>query len=251
VSKEGVPLVEITRPNNEPDHLVARKLLRKLKRVYKAKKGMIFIADSGYDVRELYAFLIEKMKAKPVIQLNPRNKRKEPLLLDETGCPFCEAGLAMVRDGTWKDGARYRRKFRCPLLARKQTSDTGKDLPETCPVQHPKYADGRGYGCTKYIDTVFDYRTAVDRQSKSWKKEYDLRTGVERYFSRLGDREAEETTHYTLRIVRNQMTIAHLSQSLVAYVAAILLNRPDRMCCLKPDKPSKPKRQKPKRRRAA
>jgi len=230
VSREGVALVEITQRNNIPDHQVAKKLLRKLKRAYSVEKGFVFIADSGYDVRELYEFLLKKMKARPIIKLNPRGARKEELPLDNNGCPLCEAGLGMVPDGAWKDGDRYRRKFRCPLLARKQNTGATADLPDICPVQHEKYADGQGYGCTKYIDSAFDLRSSIDRNRKSWKKLYNLRTGVECYFARLGDREAEQTTHYSLRSVRNQMTIAHLSRSLVAYVAAIFLERPDLMC---------------------
>ena len=60
-----------------------------------------------------------------------------------------------------------------------------------------------------------------------------MRTEVERYFSRLGDREVEQTTHYKIRSIKNQMTIAHLSMSLVAYAAAILLNQPDKIRCFR------------------
>jgi len=56
---------------------------------------------------------------------------------------------------------------------------------------------------------------------------------VEQYFARLGDREAEQTTHYALKSVRNQMTLAHLSLSLVAVAAAILLNQPEKMRCFR------------------
>ena len=58
-----------------------------------------------------------------------------------------------------------------------------------------------------------------------------MRTEVERYFSRLGDREVEQTTHYKMKSIKNQMTIAHLSLSLVAYAAAILLKNPDKIRC--------------------
>jgi len=38
-------------------------------------------------------------------------------------------------------------------------------------------------------------------------------------FSRLGEGEVEQTTHYKLRGVKNQMTIAHLSMTLVTLAA--------------------------------
>ncbi len=60
-----------------------------------------------------------------------------------------------------------------------------------------------------------------------------LRTGVERYFSRLGPREVEDTTLFNYRSVRNQMTIAHLTLNLVAVAAAIVLQQPDKTRCYK------------------
>ena len=42
--------------SNISDETVARKLYKKLKRLYKSKKGMIIIADKAYDVRDFYTF---------------------------------------------------------------------------------------------------------------------------------------------------------------------------------------------------
>jgi hypothetical protein len=47
----------------------------------------------------------------------------------------------------------------------------------------------------------------------------------------LGDREAEQTTHYSFKAIKNQMSIAHLCMSLVAVAAAILLAQPGKMRC--------------------
>ena len=66
-----------------------------------------------------------------------------------------------------------------------------------------------------------------------FKKTIKERQVVEQYFARLGDREAEQTTHYALKSVRNQMTIAHLSMSLVAVAAAVLLKQPEKMRCFR------------------
>jgi hypothetical protein len=62
VSKEGIPLVEKTLPNNITDQEVAFSLLKELKRKYKIKKDFLFFADKAYDVRELYTFIVEQMK---------------------------------------------------------------------------------------------------------------------------------------------------------------------------------------------
>jgi ABC-type proline/glycine betaine transport system permease subunit len=36
-----------------------------------------------------------------------------------------------------------------------------------------------------------------------------------------------------MRAIRNQMTIAHLSMSLIAYAAAILLDQPEKIRCFR------------------
>jgi len=100
--------------------------------------------------------------------------------------------------------------------------------PHGCPINHKKY---HGYGCTKYFNITNNARSNVPRDSRLFKDTYALRMEVERYFSRLGDREAEQTTHYKLKSIKNQMTIAHLSLSLIAYAAAILMQKPDKIRC--------------------
>lgn len=62
VSKEGVPLVTKTLPNNSTDAQVAVQLIKKLKRLFTFKKGAIFIADAAYDVREIYNLIVNTMK---------------------------------------------------------------------------------------------------------------------------------------------------------------------------------------------
>ncbi len=54
---------------------------------------------------------------------------------------------------------------------------------------------------------------------------------TEQYYSRLGDREVEQTTHYGFAAISNQMTIAHLSASLIAVAAAVILQQPDKIRC--------------------
>lgn len=226
VSKEGVPLVALTLPNNQTDDKVAIKLIKKLKRVYRFKKGACFIADAAYDVRELYNFIVDQIKGYAFIPINPRNTQPDKTL-GPNGWPLCEAGFEMTPNGTWQEGLRRRLKFRCPIKADKCFA---VDHP-ACPIGHHCFSQGKAYGCTKYLDITDDARARVPRNTKRFKDKYRLRMEVERYFARLGDREAEQTTHYKNKSIQNQMAIAHLSMSLIAYAAAKLIEQPNKIRC--------------------
>ena len=224
VSKEGIPLVELTLPNNVKDSVAARKLIKKLKRVYGTRKGSILLADAAYDKRELYNFIVNELKWHAFIPINPRNTQHNKTF-GPNGFPLCDAKLEMKPDGIWTEGLRTRSKFRCPI---KTSVKFAKNHPNGCPVDHCKF---NPYGCTKHFDITDDARSRVPRNSLFYKNTCNLRTEVERYFARLGDRELEQTTHYKMRSIKNQMTIAHLSLSLVAHSAAILMEQPDKIRC--------------------
>jgi len=131
----------------------------------------------------------------------------------------------MNTGGTWQENLRTRKKFRCPIKA---SVKFAKNYPLGCPINHPGF---NSYGCTKYLDVTDDARSRVPRESLFYKQTFNLRTEIERYFARLGDRELEQTTHYKMRSIKNQMTIAHLSLSLVAHAAAILMEQPEKIRC--------------------
>ncbi|MFV2038528.1 MAG: transposase, partial [Paracoccaceae bacterium] len=227
VSAEGVPFVEATLPNNKTDAQVAKKLIRKLKRLFKFKNGAIFIADAAYDERDIYNLIVEKMKSKAIIPINPRNQKPEKTF-GPHGCPMCETGLEMRSAGSWTEGLRTRLKFRCPLKADRAFA---KKYPVGCPVKHQRFFKDSAYGCTKYLDVTDDARAQVPRDTKWFKTTYRKRIVVEQYFARLGNREVEQTSHYKLRSVQNQMTIAHLSMSLIAKAAAVLMQQPEKIRC--------------------
>ena len=167
------------------------------------------------------------MKGKPYIPINPRNQ-KDDKTFGPHGCPICDGGLEMKSVGKWTESNRDRLKFRCPIKASKKFA---KKFGNSCPANHPLFSSGKCYGCTKYLDVTDDARSRVPRDSRLFKKTFRDRQVVEQYFARLGDREAEQTTHYSLKSVRNQMTIAHLTASLIAVAAAVLLKEPDKMRC--------------------
>jgi len=98
VSKEGIVLVEVTLPNSATDAEVALMLIRKLKRIYKFKNGVIFLGDASYDVHKIYDFIIDKMKCRAFIPINKRNAN-EPLPMGVNGRPLCDAKLEMSSDG--------------------------------------------------------------------------------------------------------------------------------------------------------
>jgi len=232
VSREGVVLVEVTKPNDVADKDVAKSLMRKLKRVYGQRKGRRIALDAAYDSNDVYNFIADEMKSEAFIAENPRYK-KPVAEFDELGRPICEGGLAMKFCGAANEADRSRVKYRCPIRGGNKSEQA--KLPAECPVAHPRFIEGKRYGCTAYIDLAGDARARarLRRQSRSFRETYDLRTEVERYFSRLGPREVEETTLYKYRSVRNQMSIAHLSLNLVAVAAAIVLQRPERIRCHK------------------
>jgi hypothetical protein len=227
VTKEGICLVEKTLPNNITDADAAYGLIRTLKRRFRFKKGAVFIGDKAYDVRDLYTFIVEQMKSKACIPINPRNQRDDKAF-GPHGCPICNAGFEMKSVGRWTEGNRERVKFRCPLKASKKVVVRFNNI---CPANHPSFNTGKCYGCTKYLDVTNDARSKVPRDSKEFRETFKDRQIIEQYYSRLGDREVEQTTHYAFNAISNQMTIAHLSASLIAVAAAILLKQPDKIRC--------------------
>ena len=227
VTKEGICLVEKTLPNNITDAEAAFSLIRELKHRFRFKKGAIFIGDKAYDVRELYTFIVEQMKSQPYIPINPRNQKADKTF-GPHGCPICNAGFEMKSQGIVKEPKRQRIKFRCPIKAsRKFAAKVG----DACPVKHHSFDTGKCYGCTKYLDVTDDARSRVPRDSNEFKQTYKDRQIIEQYFSRLGDREVEQTSHYAFTAIANQMTIAHLSASLIAVAASVILKQPDKIRC--------------------
>jgi len=225
INEQGVPLVEITLPNNRTDAQVARKLIKRLKRVYGTLRNKVIIGDKAYDVKELYELIVTKMKAQAFIPINPRNqKQRSDEEFNQNGIPVCPAGLTMKSCGLCNEEHRRRIKYRCPIKA---DQNIREKLGDKCPIDDPHF---KTYGCTRYIDITDDARARVPRDSELFKKTYKKRQAVEQYFARLGDRTVEQTRHYALRSVQNQMTIAHLSLALVA-AAAIALGKPENLRC--------------------
>jgi hypothetical protein len=221
----GLVIVEGTYPNNMPDEKIARKLYKKLKRLYKPKNGMIVIGDKAYDVRDFYTFLVKQIKAEPVICINPRNTQPD-LKYSQKGHRICSAGLEMIPNGVFKDGNRLRLKERCPLKASQQIA---AKYPNGCPCSNPKFD---GYGCTAYHDLTDDARSRVQRDTPRFNQLYAKRFVVEQTFSRLQELEIEQARHYSLTAIRNANTIDYLALALVALVA-VRMKKPEKIRCFR------------------
>ena len=63
-----------------------------------------FLADKGYDVKNIYNQVQELYQGECIIPLNKRST-KNPKLLPQ-GNPVCDAGLAMWKDGKFSDNGR-------------------------------------------------------------------------------------------------------------------------------------------------
>jgi hypothetical protein len=184
---------------------------------------MIVIADKNYDIRDFYTFLVQQIKAKPIIPINPR-KTKTDKKFSERGHRICQAGLEMIPVSTWRDGNRMRRKERCPMKVSKKAAAR---YPDGCPCNHP---NAQGYGCTAYQDVTDDARSQVLRGTARFEKLYGKRIVVEQTFSRVQDLEIEEARHYGLRTIRNSNTIDYLALALVA-LAAVRMKKPQKIRC--------------------
>ncbi len=169
----------------------------------------IFLADKGYDVKNIYNQVKELYNGECIIPLNKRNT-KNPKLLPQ-GHPICEAGLAMWKDGKFSDRGRTRQKFCCPLKSSKDT---------VCPCHHKNFYNGKKHrGCTKYLTLPDDLRLSIDRDSKYFKSNYSLRTECERYNSRFKNTGQERMWVRNKASVTNLNTLAHISLLAVAVAA--------------------------------
>ena len=205
----GLPIYEMTTTAEVHDATVALDILAAT-HSFQPITDCIFLADKGYDVKNIYNQVKELYNGECIIPLNKRNT-KNPKLLPQ-GNPICEAGLAMWKDGKFSDCGRTRQKFCCPLKSSKDT---------LCPCHHKNFYNGKKHrGCTRYLTIPDDLRLSIDRDSKYFKSNYSLRTECERYNSRFKNTGQERMWVRNKASVTNLNTLAHISLLAVA-VAAI------------------------------
>lgn len=204
----GLPIYELTTAANTADSTVALDILADT-HIFLSVKECTFLADKGYDVKNIYNQLKDLYDGECIIPLNCRNT-KSPKFLPQ-GNPVCEAGLAMWKDGKFSDHGRTRQKFCCPLKYSKDVD---------CPCHHKNFYNGKKHrGCTKYITIPDDLRLSIDRNSKYFKSNYSLRTECERYNSRFKNTGQERMLVRNKSSVTNLNTFAHISLLAVAIAA--------------------------------
>jgi len=209
----GLPIYEITTTAEVADSSVALDILADTHRFLSISE-CTFLADKGYDVKNIYNQVKQLYDGESIIPLNKRNTKSTKLL--STGTPVCEAGLAMNRDGKSHDRNRTRQKFCCPYK-----------LSGSCPINHPKFDNGKKHrGCTKHITIPNDLRLSIDRNSKYFKSAYSLRTECERYNSRFKNTGQERMWVRNKHSVTNLNTLAHISLLAVAIAVIAMPEHP-------------------------
>ena len=207
----GLPLYELTTPANVADASPAKDILSASNQILPIRE-CTFLADKGYDVRDLYNTVKDVYEGEAVIPLNNRSTKKPKKLA--VGNPICEAGLAMIKDGKTPDGhGGLRQKFCCPFRQSKTT---------VCPCNHKNWNNGKkNRGCTKYKAIPSDYRRSIDRECLRFKRTYALRTECERYNSRFKETGQERLWVRNGQSAANLNTLAHISALAVAYAAVL------------------------------
>ena len=57
---------------------VAKELLKKLKKIYRTKKGIIVIGDKAYDTKDIFNFVVLNLRGAAIIPGNAIERRFEP-----------------------------------------------------------------------------------------------------------------------------------------------------------------------------
>lgn len=170
----------------------------------------VYCMDMGYDITPIYE-KAHRLGAKAIIPLNRRGEIEPPAGLDENRTPVCSMGYPMVYWGA--DAKRGELKFRCPHVCGKVN----------CP-QGSSWCSSSSYGMVVKRKITEDARSVSlpHRTSRKWKELYNLRTSVERVFSRL----KELLGANSLKIRGLQKVTAHLTLCCIVLLAGTLaLNR--------------------------
>jgi len=215
-AKEELPLWEITKPANVQDSVMFIPIFDLIQKEFHFDIHAV-MADGIYDTASILNYIIDTLKAKPRIARNPRNTKDPPeRKFSKAGNPFCDAQLEMLARGTFYDKVqnRWRRKWVCPIYHSKKIARKFF----VCPFFHPKFFTQKG--CYAYVRVDEDIRNQIDYGSESFKKDFNMRTGSERLFSRLLSICMQNAPVIGLKATANYVTIAHITVLLVALTAA-------------------------------
>ena len=173
-----LPLFELTKPANVSEGKLLIPMLKTLKEQVKIFPEAL-LADGAYDYESNLKFIVQKLKARPVVAHNLRWEKYKEHRLSRKGVPICIAGLEMTYWGHFLDRGRIRLKYVCPITH----LESYREKYYFCPWNHPKFTKGKGcYVSVRADDTV---RKSRDYGSAEFKRLYDFRASSERIISRL------------------------------------------------------------------
>ncbi len=217
-TKTELPIWEMTKPANVQDSTMFIPIFDLLQKEF-AFNIKAVMADGIYDTAAILKYVIHTLKAKPRIAQNPRNSQHDgdkEVQYSKSGNRICEANLEMLSRGTFYDKSqdRWRQKWVCPVYHSKKMQKQYL----VCPIFHPKFFSQKGCYAYRRIDD--DIRKEIDYGSEAFKKDTNLRTSVERVFSRLLTICMQNPSVVGLNATANHCTIAHIAVLSVALTAA-------------------------------
>ncbi len=206
-----LPIHECTLPADKDEKKQAVPLLMELMNCFSLPVKYV-IGDANYDTEEILSHILNEMKATPIIPRNPRRKKNEEFRIKKDTV-LCAADLEMHRKGKMTVKGKTYLQYCCPLYYGKKY----QGLYLICPAYHPKFFSQKG--CNYLIRLTPNVRDRIDYGSIRFKKKYNLRTSVERVFSRLLAITMQKPSVIGLQATENHCTIAHITVLLVALMA--------------------------------
>lgn len=207
-----LPLFELTKPANVNEGRVLIPLIKKLKEQVKIHPEAV-VGDGIYDDEDNLKFILQELKAKPIIARNLRWEKYKDYMLSKKGTPICIAGLEMTYWGRFHDRGRVRLKYVCPIVHLKSY----RQKYYLCPWNHPKFTQGKG--CYVYLRADDTVRDSIDYGSAEFKRLYRFRTASERINSRLASLGIQSPSVRGFRAVSNWCSITHITLLLIALTA--------------------------------
>jgi transposase len=174
-----------------------------------------YIFDSIYDTKEIYSKIYYDYGAQAIIPLNHRSAYAPPAGLDYDGTCVCSMGYRMVY---WGYDKGYH-KFRCPHVLGKVDCPFGSN-----------WCSSSSYGLVvkKKIDDDPRLFTFPHRCTQKWKDLYNMRTAVERCFSRL--KEYLGLNNLTLKGIEKAKL--HATLCCIALISCTIAINVDNLCNL-------------------
>ena len=211
-AESELTLWEETHPANVSE---VRRAIPMLQAVRELNLPIAFVtADSEYDTEAILGFIVQELRAQPIVAHNPRNEKNATYRI-EGNRVYCAANLPMAHRGKViaKASGRAYRQYGCPLHWLKKIQHQYL----LCPIGHPKHLEQKG--CNVLIRLTPSVRTQIPYGSDLFKDIYHKRTAIERSYSRLLTITMQHPTVRGLQANRNHCSIAHIATLLVALTA--------------------------------